>query len=198
MEYPVKVREKAQQMEQLLLQIEQGTSLEEACTQLNIEVSERQLSRLQAKYQAGERRWEALQDGRFGHRQGVTPEIENWLYARKRQEAGLPAREQSTAAQLGQEIETRFQVKLHHWQINYVLRQRGLTRPAGRPRRVDETESSGESKAEEVITERIDNAGVFFLEAAKEEMGVVETMEQVIEEGRQNASSEEPSLPPAY
>jgi transposase len=197
MEYPAKVREKAQQMEQLLLLIEQGTSLEEACKQLSIEVSERKLSRLQAKYQAGERRWEALQDGRFGHHQGVTPEIENWLYARKRQEASLPACEQSTATQLGQEIETRFQVKLHRWQINYVLRQRGLTRPAGRPRRAVETESSGESK-EEVVTERIDNSGVFFLEAAKEEMGVVETMKQVIEDGRQGASSEEPSLPPAY
>ena len=102
MEYPAKVREKAQQMEQLLLLIEQGTSLEEACAQLNVEVSERQLSRLQAKYQAGGRQWEALQDGRYGHRQGVTLEIENWLYARKRQEAGLPAKEQSTAAQLGQ------------------------------------------------------------------------------------------------
>jgi transposase len=198
MEYPAKVREKAQQMEQLLLQIEQGTSLEEACAQLNVEVSERQLSRLQAKYQAGERRWEVLQDGRFGHRQGVTPEIENWLYARKRQEAGQATSEQSTATQLGQEIELRFQVKLHPWQINYVLRQRGLTRPAGRPRQTDETENSGESQGEAVVTERVDNAGVFFLEAAKEEMGVVETMEQVIEEGRQDASSEEPPPPPAY
>jgi len=198
MEYPAKVREKAQQMEQLLLLIEQGTSLEEACAQLNVEVSERQLSRLQAKYQAGGRQWEALQDGRYGHRQGVTLEIENWLYARKRQEAGLPAKEQSTAAQLGQEIETRFQVKLNHWQINYVLRQRGLTRPTGRPRRTDETESSGESEKEASVTDRIANAGVFFLEAAKEEMAVVETMEQVIEEGRQGAASEEPPLPPAY
>jgi hypothetical protein len=183
-------------MEQLLLQIEQGASLEEACARLNVEVNAHQLSRLQAKYQAGERQWEALQDGRFGHQQGVTPEIETWLYARKRPEAGLPTMEQSTAAQLRQEIKTRFQVTLHNWQINYVLRKRGLTRPVGRPRCATESEDVGESKEEAVVTERVNNAGIFFLEAAKEEMGVVDTVKQVVEEGRQAALGEEPSPTP--
>ncbi len=192
MEYPTKVIEKAQQMEQLLIQIEQGVSLDEACARLNVKVSDRQLNRLQAKYQAGERQWEALLDKRFGHRQGVTSEIETWLYARKCQEAGLPASEQSTAAQLVQEIETRFQVTVHRWQINYVLRKRGLTRPVGRPRCATESKSVGETKEEAVVTEQVDNAGVFFLEAAKKEMGVVETMEQVVEEGRQAMLGKEP------
>lgn len=182
-------------MEHLLTQVEQGRSLEEACAELNVEVSARQLSVLQARYQAGERRWEALLDGRFGHPQALTLDIQEWLYERKRQQAELPAAQQSTASQLGQEIQARFQVAVKPWQINYVLRKRGLTRPVGRPARACQSETETGPGDRPLSRGKVANAGVFFLEAAKQEMGVTETIENVVEHGRQTVRETSPVVP---
>lgn len=187
MEYPASVIEKARRMEQLLIQVEQGRSLEAACAQLNVAVNARQLSVLQARYQAGDRRWEALLDGRFGHPQGLTRDLQEWLYARKRQQAELPAAQQSTASQLGQEIQARFQVAVQPWQINYALRKSGLTRPVGRPARAGPSETDPGPDAQPLTSDQVANVGVFFLEAAKQAMGVTETIESVVEPGRQTA-----------
>jgi transposase len=193
MEYPASVIEKAQQMEHLLIQVEQGIGLEEACAQLDIQVNARQLSLLQAKYQAGERRWEALLDGRFGHPQEVTLEIQEWLYERRRQQADLPAAQQQTTAQLRQEIQARFQVELNSWQINYALRKRGLTRPVGRPSHARQSETDTEPDDQPLTSGTVANVGVFFLEAARQEMGVSETIEKVVEDGRQAAQETSPA-----
>lgn len=183
-------------MERLLIQVEQGSGLEGACAQLNMEVHARQLSLLQAKYQAGERRWEALLDGRFGHPQALTLDIQEWLYERKRRQADLPAAQQHTATQLGQEIQARFRVELKPWQINYALRKRGLTRPPGRPARACQSETDTVPDDQPSTSGAVANAGVFFLEAAKQEMGVTETIEKVVEEGRQAARKTSPAAKP--
>jgi len=197
-EHPASVIEKAQQMEHLLIQVEQGIGLEEACAQLNMRVNTRQLSLLQARYEAGKRRWEALLDGRFGHAQKVSLDIQEWLYERKRQQADLPTAQQHTATRLGQEIRVRFQVELKPWQINYALRKRGLTRPVGRPSCALQAETDTTSGDQPLTSDVVDNVGLFFLEAARQEMGVSETIEKVVQAARQTAlespSSSKPRL----
>jgi DMSO/TMAO reductase YedYZ molybdopterin-dependent catalytic subunit len=67
MEQPSAVIEKAKRLERLLQRVEQGEPLEQVCTELDLAVDPKWLARLQAKYEAGGRTWEALLDGRYGH-----------------------------------------------------------------------------------------------------------------------------------
>jgi hypothetical protein len=64
MDHPQAVIEKAQRLEQLLLRLEAGEAFEPTCTALELRVKEKDIPRLQAKYEAGGRKWEALIDGR--------------------------------------------------------------------------------------------------------------------------------------
>ena len=49
MDYPQAVTAKAQKMEKLLQRVAQGEPLDQVCTELEVEVSEKQLAKLQAK-----------------------------------------------------------------------------------------------------------------------------------------------------
>jgi hypothetical protein len=60
MDYPPAVLEKAQRLEQLLLRVVAGESLDAANAAFGFNLDARQLARWQAKYEAGGRRWEAL------------------------------------------------------------------------------------------------------------------------------------------
>ncbi|MDH7487484.1 MAG: hypothetical protein QHJ81_14570, partial [Anaerolineae bacterium] len=91
MDYPAAILEKAQRLEQLLLRIEAGETLEAANAAFGFHLDERQLARWQAKYAAGERRWEALLDGRRGHPRQAHSALREWLYARKEQDDQLRA-----------------------------------------------------------------------------------------------------------
>ena len=154
MDYPQAVIAKAQKMEKLLQRVVQGEPLDQVCAELDVEVNEKQLAKLQAKYKAGGERWEALLDGRYGHTQKVHSAMLAWLYERKEQDETL------RAPTLVKEIEKKFGVVLSSGHINYLLRKRGLTAPPGRPYKDPPAEQEEEQPP--TTTESLDNAGTFF------------------------------------
>lgn len=166
MEHPPSVIDKAKRLEQVLLRIEQGESLKQARAALRVPLTRAQLVWLQAKYEASGRDWEALIEKRYGHPKKAHAALREWLYERKRQDDTL------TATQLAEEIAERFEVELSNGHINYLLRQLELSGSPGRPRRRAAAEAadspSGTSE---------DHAGIFFLEAAKQAMGICPVVE---------------------
>ena len=128
------VCEKAQRLERLLLRLEAGEPFEPVRADLGLSVRAEDMPKLQAKYEAGGRAWEALIDGRYGHPQTAHSALREWMYERKREDESLTARE------LAEKIAEQFQVELSIGHINYLLRKVELTRPRGRPRRRREEE----------------------------------------------------------
>ena len=200
MTHPPAVCEKAQRLERLLLRIEAGEPFDQVRADLGLSIKEEDVPKLQARYEAGGRTWEALIDGRYGHPQKAHSALREWMYECKREDKSLTARE------LAEEIAEQFQVELSLGHINYLLRKVELTRLRGRPRRRREEEGEAvpasvappsESLDNEPTTsakrslyalasvtppgESLDNGGILFLEAAKQEMGVVEIVETSLE-----------------
>jgi transposase len=138
----------------LLQRVDAGEPLDQVCAELNVDIDEKRLAALQAKYKAGGETWEALLDGRFGHPHTAHSELREWLYERKKQDESLRARE------LAKEIEKKFGVALSIGHINYLLRKRELTAPPGRPYKNPPTEQKEEQPP--TTTESLDNAGIFF------------------------------------
>lgn len=165
MNHPEAVVEKAKRFEQVLLRVKQGEPLEQLCQELDVCVDEKRLARLQQKYEEAGGSLEALIDGRYGHGVKVNSAMREWLYERKRQEAGL------TAPQLVEALRQEFGVSLSDAHVNYLLRKVGLTRAPGRPykvpKRAGDEEAEPLEKAEshdqeQVDTQPTDNAGLFF------------------------------------
>lgn len=129
MYYPAAVAEKARRLEQLLLRLEAGEPLDQVRADLEFELKPERVSQLQAKYEAGGRRWEALLDGRFGHYQHVNTAVRAYLFERKQQDERL------TAGELASEVEQKFKMSISVGHINHVLREVALTRTPGRPRK---------------------------------------------------------------
>jgi transposase len=127
MDYPPAVIEKAHRLESLLQRVTAGEPFESVRAELGLTVSATELPKLQARYEAGGCRWEALLDGRFGHSQTVNSAMREWLYARKRQDPTL------RAPALAAALEQEFGVSVAAGHINYLLRKVGLTSPPGRP-----------------------------------------------------------------
>ncbi len=151
--HPQAVIKKAQRLEQLLHQVEQGEALGEVCAELGLAVSPEQLSALQAKYEAAERSWAGLIDGRYGHQQTITSEMKEWLYERKREDEKL------TGPELVKELAERYQVKISVGHVNHLLRQVSLSRQTGRPPKADQEK---ETEVEKSAGQVVDNAGLFF------------------------------------
>ena len=187
MDHPAAVIEKAQRLEQLLQRVAQGEPLAQVCAELGLAVDAERLAKLQAKYEAGSCTWEALIDGRYGHPKKAHSALQEWLHERKRQD------EELTAPQLVDEVKTQFEVELSAGHINYLLRKVELTRPPGRPRSRPAVEAEPEQP--EVPSQSLDNAGIFFLEAAKQEMGITEAVESCLETTRQAYRDTHPGTP---
>lgn len=153
-DHPAAVIEKAKRLEQLLRRVVQGEPLEPVCAELGLAVDAKGLAKLQAKYEAGGRTWEALLDGRYGHPQKAHSALREWLYERKRQDKAL------TAPELVDALKAQFQVELSAGHVNYLLRQVELTRPPGRPPSRPALE--GEPEPPETSSPSLDNAGIFF------------------------------------
>lgn len=158
MTHPPAVIEKAQGLERLLLRLETGEPLGQVRGDLGLTVEAEDVARLQAKYEAGGRSWEALIDGRHGHAQKAHSALREWMYERKREDALL------TAGELAVAIEEQFQVELSIGHINYLLRKVELAGPRGRPcrRREQDEESEATPAPEAQPDESLDNAGTFF------------------------------------
>jgi len=160
MDYPSAVLEKAQRLDQLLLQVAAGESLDVVNATFGFSLDERQLSHWQAKYEAGGRRWEALIDGRHGHPREAHSALREWLYARKEQD------EEARSTQLVADIKEKFGVELSAGHINYLLRKRGLTAPPGRPPKGPDTAAEPPA-APDAPSTSMDNAGIFFPRSSK-------------------------------
>lgn len=155
--HPPAVCEKAQRLERLLLRLEAGEPFDPVRADLGLSVRAEDVPKLQAKYEAGGRTWEALIDGRYGHPQTAHSALREWMYERKREDESLTARE------LAEEIAEQFQVELSIGHINYLLRKVELTRPRGQPhRRREEEEGETVSSAAAPSDESLDNGGTFF------------------------------------
>jgi len=154
MDYPKAVIEKAQKTEELLQRVDAGEPLDQVCAALNVDIDEKRLAALRAKYKVGGETWEALLDGRFGHSHTAHSELREWLYERKKQDETL------RAPTLVKEIEKKFDVVLSSGHINYLLRKRGLTAPPGHPYKQPPAEQEEEQPP--TTTESLDNAGLFF------------------------------------
>ena len=153
MEYPKAVLEKAKRLEQLVLRVRAGEALAEVNEKLGFELDQQQVVELEARYEAGGRKWEVLLDGRYGHAQKVHSGIREWLYSRKEGD------EEVRAPQLAREIKEKFELEVEPGHLNYLLRKRGLSAPVGRPYKergeaAEQPEPSSEAS--------IDNAGIFF------------------------------------
>ena len=112
MEHPTAVIEKAKRLEQLLHRVAAGEALDAVNETLGFNLDKEQLSRAQAKYEAGGCRWEALMDGRYGHAQKVHSGIREWLYKRKKKD------EDVRAPQLAKEIKEQFGIEVDPGHIN--------------------------------------------------------------------------------
>lgn len=156
MTHPPAICEKAQRLERLLLRLEAGEPFGQVCADLDLNVKEEDLPKLQAKYEAGGRTWEALIDGRYGHPQKAHSALREWMYERKREDKSPTARE------LAGEMAERFQVELSIGHINYLLRKKELTRPPGRPRRRKAEEEEAAPASAAPSDESLDNGGIFF------------------------------------
>ena len=155
MDYPAAVLEKAQRLEQSLQRVAAGEPLEEVNAALGFNLDQPQLTRWQAKYEAGGRRWEALIDGRHGHPRKAHSALRECLYARKEED------EELRAPQLAVEIKEKFGVKISAGHTNYLLRKRGLSAPPGRPYKKRHS-AEEETAAPDAPSESVDNAGIFF------------------------------------
>lgn len=154
MDYPEAVIAKAKRMAELIERIESGEFLAEVCAEVGIAISADQLTKLQAKYETGGRKWEALLDGRFGHDVKAHSALREWLYERRRQDPSL------RASQLAKEIAEKFDVELSVGHINHLLRKRGLSAPPGRP--FKQTEATEEQETREEAASSQENVGLFF------------------------------------
>jgi len=155
--HPPVVCEKAQRLERVLLRLEAGEPFDQVRADLGLSIEEEEVSKLQAKYEAGGRTWEVLIDGRYGHPQTAHSALREWMYERKREDKSLTARE------LAEEIAEQFQVELSIGHINYLLRKVELTRPRGRPHRGREEEEEAAAQAPAAPSdESLDNGGIFF------------------------------------
>lgn len=154
-EYPPDVIEKAKRQEKLVRTRAAGKSLAQARAAAGITTMKvKEANRLQRKYEAGGRTWEALLDKRFGHDIKANSAIKEWLYARKRQDPTIRAN------QLVEEIKEKFGVGFRDGHINYLLRKEGLTAPVGRPEK--KKPAKIEPRAAESAEESLENAGIFF------------------------------------
>jgi transposase len=154
MDYPKAVIEKAQKMEKLLQRVIAGESLDQICVELDVDIDEKRLAALLAKYEAGGETWEALLDGRYGHTHKVHAAMLAWLYECKEQDETL------RAPALAEKMKNKFGVVISPGHINYLLRKRELTAPPGRPYKDPPDEQEGEQPA--TTSESLDNAGTFF------------------------------------
>ncbi len=153
--YPPAVIEKAKNQEKLLQARAAGKSLAQARAIAGIAaMTVKEANRLQRKYETGGGTWKALLDGRFGHGIKANSAIKAWLYERRRQDLEVRAN------QLVAEIKEKFGVEFRVGHINYLLRQKGLTAPVGRPEKKKPVEV--ESKEEDPQEESSENAGIFF------------------------------------
>jgi transposase len=150
MKHPSAVLAKARRLEQLLRRVAAGESLADLNAELGFELDEAGLAQQQAKYAAGGHTWTALIDGRHGHPRKAHSALREWLYARKKEDDTL------RAPQLVKEIQDQFGVTLHAGHVNYLLRQRALTAPPGRPFKQQPP------AAAEPPDELVDQAGLFF------------------------------------
>lgn len=155
MDYPEAVIEKAKRLEQLLQRVAAGEALEAVSVELGLSVTKKQLKGLQKKYKQGGQCWQALLDGRYGHPIKANSAIRAWLYERRRQDAAV------RSPQLAQEVAAQFGVTLTPEHINYLLRQRGLTAPVGRPFKQKEGRAAGTASAQSEENS-LENAGLFF------------------------------------
>jgi len=216
MHHPPAVCAKAQRLEQLLLRVEAGEPLEAVCDALGLHVTAAELAWWQTQYEAAGRSWEVFLDGRYGRPQKVHSGMREWLYARKRADATL------TAPELARELEQQFQVTVSANHVNYLLRKVGLTGPSGRPGPREEESTAEEPPAEpeappaapegpaaeglpvrpaEEGAEELgapgeaavqEHAGLFFLEGAKQSLGVGEVVEETVEQARTDYRKEHP------
>lgn len=158
--HPPTVCKKAQRLECLLQRVEAGEPLDWVYADLDLSVKTKEVPKLQARYKAGGRSWEAFLDGRCGHPQKAHSALREWIYERKREDETLTARE------LASEIAKQFQTGLTIGHINCLLRKVELTRPPGRPpQRGRGNECCAAST--EASAESLDNAGLFFPRRSK-------------------------------
>jgi hypothetical protein len=154
MDHPDAVIAKAKRIAKLIERVESGEPLAEVCAELGISVSSDQLAKLQAKYESGDRKWQALLDGRFGHDVKAHSALRAWLYEQKRQYPNL------RASQLAGKIVEKFDVELSIGHINHLLRKRSLTAPRGRPFKRTEVTEEQETREETAASQ--ENVGLFF------------------------------------
>lgn len=181
MKHPPTVVAKAKKLEQLLLKLEAGLSLTEACSQLSIEVNEKRAKQLLNKYNSNGRSWEVLVDGRYGHKQKITNAIRKRLYELKQINPTLRAKG------LAQILVKEFGIEVSVGHINYLLRKKGVSYGVGRPSTVNKDLNN------RYQTDFLPNAGIFLLEAAKQAMGVVETVDLALEQAKEEYLLENPT-----
>lgn len=193
MDYPPAVIDKAQRLAQLLQRVEAGEAFETVCSELGINIAAAELPRWQARYVAGDRRWEALLDGRFGHTHTIHAAMREWLYERKRQDPTLRA--PALAAALSRE----FGVNVSAGHINYLLRKVGLTSTPGQPYEMGAPSAPADASAPPAASPDagesapvLANAGLFSLTAAQQAMGITEVVETALRTAIQQYQTAQP------
>jgi transposase len=168
--YTARQVNRALAQEQLLQRLERGEDFGALCQELELSLSRDYLPTLRHRYREGGASWEAWVDHRQGHASKGTPERQAWLCQRKRADPTL------TQAELAGLFQTEFQESISPSQVGNLLRAEGMAFPGGQHDRAAR-EPAGDTA----------RAGVFFLQAAAWQMGVLDTVTQVIL-GRRAAS----------
>jgi transposase len=163
--------------EQLLVRWEQGEDFETLCQELGLSLSRPYFPQLRRRYRQGGSTWEALVDHRHGYPSKLDAERRAWVWQRKRENPAL------TQQEIAQQFAEQFHQSLSQGRISQILRVEGGARPGG-----PHPQPAG---AEGLPMER---AGVFFLQAAALQMGVLQAATQVVEEQRVRHAGPERAL----
>ena len=140
----------ARRREQWILRTEQGEAPGRVRRELKLKLKNSSLEHLQRRYRLGGRTWQALVGRRHGVATKGTPAVKAFLAKAKAREPRL------TGAELCVQVWERFEIEISLGRLNALLREAGLSNPAGRPALAPTPDTPAASERD------LDHAGAFF------------------------------------
>src|SRR3990172_6972421 len=140
----------ARRKEQWILRTERGEDPERVRRELKVALKTSSLAWLKQRYEAGGRKWQALLERRHGVATKGTPAVKAFLAKAKARDPQL------TGAELCLQVWERFEIEISLGHLNALVREAGLSNPAGRPPK------AAAEKELAAIAHEVENAGAFF------------------------------------
>jgi len=140
----------ARRKEQWILRTEKGEDPERVRRELKVPLKTVSLSWLKQRYQAGGRQWQALLERRHGVATKGTAKVKAFLAKAKARNPRV------TGAELCLQVWERFEIDISLGHMTVLVREAGLSNPAGRPPKAPAEKDSATPARD------VENAGAFF------------------------------------